>query len=339
MSAKAKLTIGCDLFLNLKLYRVPESFQDRLKAELPEIEMVEVNTSTAGSVDLSTIDIYWGNRITGNLIKELKNLKWIHFGSVGVNQALVHDVKDRKILVTNSKGIMTDAVVTSALAFVFALARGFHHAWHLRREARLDRKSFDPYFEQIQDVIGQSCLIAGLGEIGGKLGKICTSIGMEVSGVKKDLTQVPAWLENAYPLKELDEAVRDADYVINLLPLVPETRNVFDAKIFKEMKKTAFFINLGRGDTVNEIELVSALQSSTITGAGLDVFSSASYESPAVPLHADSPLWNMENVLLTPHVAGITTKYWEKECDLFLENVRRFVNGTALLNEVNIDIS
>lgn len=338
MSATAELTIGCDLFLDLKLYRVPESFRDRLEAEFPQIELVEISTPTAGPVDLSAIDIYWGNRITGELIWELKGLKWIHFGSVGVNRALVQEVKERKILMTNSKGIMTEAVVASALAFVFALARGFHRAWHLRVDNRLDRKSFDTYFKQVQDVFGQSCLIAGLGEIGGKLGKSCASIGMKVSGVKKDLTQVPAWLEKAYSLKELGEAVREADYVINLLPLVPETGNAFDAKIFKEMKETAFFINLGRGDTVNEHELVDALKNGTIAGAGLDVFSTASYESPVVPLRTDSPFWDMENVILTPHVAGITTKYWERECDLFMQNMKRFVNDTALLNVVNINV-
>jgi phosphoglycerate dehydrogenase-like enzyme len=338
MNATAKLTIGCDLFLDLSLYRVPASFQDQLRSEFPEIKLMEVNTPTAESMELSSIDIYWGNRITEDLISELKRLKWIHFGSVGVNRALVREIKDRKILVTNSKGIMTDAVAASALAFVFALARGFHRAWNIRVENRMDRQSFDTYFEQIQDVFGQSCLIVGLGEIGEKLGNACASIGMKVSGVKKNTTKVPVWLDKVYSIGELNQAVQNVDYVINLLPLFPQTRNVFDAQIFNNMKKSAFFINLGRGDTVNEPQLAEALKNDTIAGAGLDVFSSASYVSPTVPLTSDSPFWNLENVILTPHVAGITTKYWKKECELFMQNLRNFINGTRLLNEVDIDI-
>ncbi len=336
MTSSVDLRIGCDLFLDLKLYRVPNSFLDQLKTEFPNVEVIETNTISKKEVNLGKIDIYWGNRITEELLKELTGIQWIHFGSVGVNQSIMQVVRDRHIVVTNSRGVMTDAIVSTVLAFIFSLARGFHHAWSLRTQNNLNRKSFDVYFDSIQDVIGQSILIVGLGEIGKKLGKICTSIGMNVHGVKKDINNYPRWAKSIYPLSRIKEAVRDVDYVINLLPLFDNTKEVFDSAVFSSMKKTAHFINVGRGDTVNEGDLIHAIRSGEIAGAGIDVFGKDNYVSPEIPICNESPLLREKNIIVTPHVAGLTSNYWKAECDLFLENLRRFLKGEALMNHVDI---
>tara|TARA_B100000315_G_scaffold244825_1_gene269990 strand:+ start:4576 stop:5592 length:1017 start_codon:yes stop_codon:yes gene_type:complete len=336
MTSSINLRVGCDLFLDLKLYRIPIVFQNQLKTEFPNVEVIEVNTTSANQINLETIDIYWGNRITEELIKKLTGIQWIHFGSVGVNQAIAQDVKQRHIAVTNSKGVMTDAVVSTVLAFIFSLARGFHHAWNLRLHNNLDRKSFDVFFDSIQDVIGQSCLIVGLGEIGQKLSEICASIGINVYAVKNNISSYPQWIKKVYPLSKLNDAVSDVDYVINLLPLVDSTKGIFNSSIFAAMKRNAFFINVGRGDTVNEDDLIHAIRIKQIAGAGLDVFSKDSYISPGIPLCRESPLLKEENIILTPHVAGLTTKYWKAECDLFFENLRLFLKGKPLINYVDI---
>lgn len=334
MNPVPKLVIGCDLFLDLKLYRVPDTFYAKLRREFQQIVMLEFNTRKARFVDPAGIDIYWGNRITKKLIHELTSLKWVHFGSVGVNDSVMNVVKERNIRISNSRGIMTDAVAATGLAFMFALARGFHHAWKLRSEARLDRTSFDSYFEQVQDVFGQSVLIAGFGEIGEKLGRLCYSLGMHVSVVKRDIFGIPEWVSRVYTLKRLLEAVRNTDYVVNLLPLTSETKDAFSFDVFSAMKSSAFFINIGRGNTTVEDDLIKALQQEIIAGAGLDVFRSSSYVNPAVPLYPNSPLWKLDNAILTPHVAGLTNQYWEKECALFFKNLQRFRDRKKLINEV-----
>lgn len=325
-----KHVIGCDLFLNLKLYRIPNIYVEKLEKEFPEVQLIEVNTDSSRNVDFRSINIYWGNRITEDLVHKLVSLQWIHFGCVGVNRAFLPAVKERNILVTNSKGTMTEAVAATALAFMFALARGLHHAWDLRLQDDLRRESFDIYFDEIQDVFAQSCLIVGLGEIGHKLCEICTSLGMTVYTIKKNPVNYPEQIRKVFSLDQLTYAVLEMDYVINLLPLVPDTHQVFDSNVFNSMKGTAFFINVGRGETVVESDLVKAVSEGEIAGAGLDVFSEE-------PLSSDSPLWNLKNVIITPHIAGVTKHYWFRQCNLFFDNLKRFSKGQDLINVVDIE--
>jgi phosphoglycerate dehydrogenase-like enzyme len=328
------LTIGCDLFLNLKLYHLPNSFLQTFNKIYPNYRLIEFNTPTAKVTDPTEIDIYWGNRINKKIIVECSSLKWIHFGSVGVNTAVMSEVVEREIRLSNSRDIMTDAVVATGLAFIFSLSRGFHRAWHLQKNDQFNRESFDKYFDQIQDVFGRSVLIAGYGEIGQKFASVCNDLGLKVSVVRKHRGNKPDWIKHFFSLNELNTAVQDMDYVVNLLPLTDETKEVFTKNIFKNMKQNSFFINIGRGDTVVEDDLLSVLKNNVISGAGIDVFSSASYVNPSLPLRSDSPFMGLDNVILTPHIAGLTNRYWDKECALFLENLERFRNGKDLVNEI-----
>jgi phosphoglycerate dehydrogenase-like enzyme len=337
MKKHNELTIACDLFLDLKLYHLPDSFQKTFRENFPNIKLVEFNTPNAEVVELESIDIYWGNRITKKIIDKLPVLKWIHFGSVGVNAAMIKEVKDRNIIVSNSIGIVTNAVMSTGLAFLFSLGRGFHYSWNLQNKNQFNRESFDVFYEQVHDIIGQSVLIAGFGEIGEKLAKGCHDLGLKVKIVRLNKNKKPSWVTESYSLDELKTAVSEADYVINLLPLNNETRGVFSKDIFLKMKQTSFFINIGRGDSVIEDDLIYALKKNIIAGAGLDVFSSSSYVNPATPLNPDSPLLGLENVILTPHVAGLTNQYWDRECTLFMENLELFCDGGKIKNEVIIE--
>ena len=324
-----KLTIGCDLFLDLGLYHIPQTMLDHLHATFPDIQVVEINTGRGTHVPSEAIEVYWGNRITSEIIEQLPSLKWIHFGSVGVNRALGRDALKRKIVVTNSKGVMVAPMVATTLAFMCTLARGFQYCWQLRADGKLNRRNFDQYFEQVHDLEGETCAIVGLGEIGSRLSAVCHSLGMRVLAVKRDATSVRDGVERLYSLEQLGEAVDEADYVINLLPLVSDTRGVFNAAIFERMKADAFFISMGRGETVSEADLIEALRHHRFAGAGLDVFQDE-------PLPTESPLWHMPNVVLTPHIGGISQAYWGKECALMEENLKRYLNHEPLKNVVDM---
>lgn len=315
----SKLIIGCDLFLDLKLYQVPRSYLDNFKTKFPDIEIQPINVMNDQYLS-KDIQVYWGNRITPEIISSLPHLKWIHFGSVGVNRAKTREVLDREIVVTNSKDIMTGAVTAHALALMTSLARGMHHCWRLRQEGTLNRETFDEYFEKTHELEGQVCLIVGYGQIGKRLAGVCVALGMNVVEVSRS---------GKYRISQLKEIVRNADYVINVLPLTDETSGVFNKEIFESMKKSSFFINVGRGENVNEYDLVQALKNKVIAGAGLDVFEKE-------PLSASSELWSMPEVILTPHIGGLTNRYWEKECKLFDENLRRFIAGKQLINIVDM---
>ncbi len=334
MNQVGKLLIGCDLFLDLKMYHIPDYFIKLMKNKYENVDLVEINTVNSESIDYSTIDIYWGNRITKNLIDELTSLKWIHFGSVGVNAKIKNKVINRNIRVSNSSGIMTDAVVSSGLAFIFAFARGLHNVWNLKDSNKFNRKSYDQFFENTHDVFGQSILIVGFGDIGKKLALACNSLGMKVSIIRKNYDNKPKWVKASYPIKELNEAVEDIDYIVNILPLNDQTKGVFTKNIFTKMKDESIFINIGRGDTVIESDLIDSLKNNIIGGAGLDVFSSESYVDPSTPLMPDSPLFSLRNVILTPHIGGLTNSYWKKQCNLFLDNLKQFISGKELINEI-----
>jgi len=332
---QVKQMIACDLFLDLKMYSVPQSFFNEVKRKFPQIEFYEFNSPNAEKIDNDQIKIYWGNRISLKVLDDLPNLEWIHLGSVGVSHEVLLDAKRRKIKITNSADIMTNAVAASGLAFIFALARGIHSSMLLKQKKELNRKSFDIHFNNIHDVFNQSVLIAGHGDIGKKIYQYCINLDMDVSIIRKQNNHDIEGVEHIYSLDEIEEAVENADYVINILPLNDETRKIFSKNVFTRMKKTAFFINVGRGDTVIESDLVDALKNNKIAGAGLDVFSSTSYVDPYQPLKNNSPLVNLDNVILTPHVAGMTQQYWKYQTKLFLENLNCYFNNKPLKNQIN----
>jgi phosphoglycerate dehydrogenase-like enzyme len=314
------MLVGCDLFLNLKLYRIPEWLLQSIKESFPNIEIVSVNSGSS-QPRLRELEVYWGNRITSALIDSMPALRWIHFGSVGVERASTRSVHERKVIVTNSKGTMEAAMVASALAFMTALARGLHHSQRLCAQGTMDREHFDRFFEEIQDLDGQRCLIVGFGNVGRRFAKVCAALGMEVSAIRRENSRdQQSDLVAKFTLSELVNAVRSADYIVNLLPLTNQTKNVFDEAVFHAMKPSAFFVNLGRGQTVDETALVDALTIRRIAGAGIDVFANE-------PLRSDSPLCSLPNVILTPHVAGLSQTYWKRQGELFKHNLGCFVSG------------
>ena len=330
-SASRGVSVACDLFLDLRLYRVPEDTLDSLHATFPGLDVVPVNVPGASPHDAAGCEVYWGNRITAETVRLMPSLRWIHFGSVGTDRARIPEVKERGIRVTSSRGLMVAPMVASAVAFITGLARGIHHCARLRTEGRLSRESYDEYFDQIQDLQGQRCLIVGLGDVGHRLAEVCAAFGMKVDAIRRSTAAPPPpVVERQFTLDQLDEAARDADYVVNLLPATAETAGVFDGAVFGRMRPGAFFINIGRGETVDEPALIRALNRNEIAGAGLDVFARE-------PLTAESELWDLPNVMLTPHVAGLSSRYWSLQADLFTDNLDRFLSGRPLRNEVDLN--
>jgi D-2-hydroxyacid dehydrogenase (NADP+) len=309
------IKIACDLFEPLRLYRTPDWLLACLEKNFPNVAIVPANTGDVPQV-CEEAEIYWGNRITPQIIESMPRLAWIHFGSVGIDRADSDLVRRRGIIVTNSSGLMVAPMTASALAFMSSLARGLHRSAALRRSGQMDRAHFDRYFDEIQDLAGQNCLIVGFGAVGKALARVCTALEMAVTVVQREATppSFMSGISKSHGLDNLSVAVIGADYIVNLLPLNPLTRDVFSAEIFSAMKRSAYFINIGRGQTVNEPALVNALKTGKIAGAGLDVFE-------VEPLLATSPLYALENVILTPHVAGLSQQYWPRQADLFLSNL------------------
>lgn len=310
--------VACDLFLSLQLYRLPNWFQENLKIAFPNVEIIPVNTLNS-SLTIEDATIYFGNRITSEIISKMPKLAWIHFGSVGVNRVDVEEMSKKCVLITSSKGLVVSPMVASALAFMTNLARGIHYSQVLRSKGNMNRDSFDQYFNQVHEISGESCLIVGFGDVGKKLAEVCKALGMNVYSISKSIKEHEL-IDSFYTLDQISDAVLNIDYIVNLLPLNINTEKVFTQQVFESMKSSAFFINIGRGETVDEEALILALKNKQIAGAGLDVFAQE-------PLLKSSPLWGMENVILSPHVAGLSSGYWDRQSNLFMNNLKCYLEG------------
>jgi len=212
-------------------------------------------------------------------------------------------------------------MVASALSFMTGLARGVHYVQKMREDGTMSRESFDAYFDRIHDLLGERCLIVGFGDVGKHLARVCDALGMHVSAIERE-PSCHKLVDSSFTLDKLPDAVLEADYVINLLPLNNDTKGVFNRKVFSRMSRNAFFINIGRGETVDEDALIDALNKGVIAGAGLDVFAKE-------PLTIDSPLWKMENVMLSPHIAGLSQSYWKGQIELFQYNLKCYVENRS----------
>ncbi len=318
--------IGCDLFSSsIKFQRIENFVLKNLKKKFKNIKILEVIPKKPQHKILNKIEIYWGNRISSKLIQCMPNLKWIHYASTGFSKEIYNQVLKKNIKVTNTQNMFSNAVASTVFSYIFSLARGVHHCQSLKVEKKLNRKNFDKISENIQDVFNQKILIVGLGGIGKKIAKICKAMGMEISVIKKNANTVPSFIKKVLKLSNLKEAVKDVDYVVNVLPLTEKTNNIFNKNIFKSMKKTSFFINVGRGGTVNEQDLLSAIKAKNLLGAALDVMKEE-------PVKIKSPFLKQKNVILTPHIAGVTNNYWNDQYLLFSENLIRYKKGLKLIN-------
>ena len=167
-----------------------------------------------------------------------------------------------------------------------------HHCEFLTKQGKLNRKNYDKILSNVQDVYNQKILIVGLGDIGKRIASTCKAMEMEIFAVKKNLNSIPNFVKKTYKISQLVKAVKNKDYVINLLPLTNATKNIFNNKIFRSMKKTSFFINVGRGGTVNEKDLLSAIKRKKICGTALDVLE-------CEPIKNNSPLLKQSNIIIT----------------------------------------
>jgi D-2-hydroxyacid dehydrogenase (NADP+) len=315
------MIVYTDLHNRSKIYNIPEKFKKILRDR--GIDIVTKYNEKA--------EVYWGDLFTIQDLNNLPNLKWIHFPCVGVNRALIPEVKDKNILVTNSKGIFKEPVSTSIISYICYFSRGLHMVNFLRNNKLLTRLEFDSYSNTIKNPMESSCLIVGYGDIGTRVGELCNSLGMEVNIIKSNLDMdFPSYVKNKYTLKNLKEAVRNNDFIINLLPLTKFTHNIFDKDIFSLMKSNSCFINVGRGKSVNEKDLIDVLNSNPSMTAALDVFDKE-------PLPLNSPLWEMENVLITPHIANLTQNYWDTQIELFIFNMNNYSNNVPLKNVINLN--
>jgi phosphoglycerate dehydrogenase-like enzyme len=269
--------------------------------------------------DIENADAAYGT-VPPELFARAKKLRWICANRAGLGGAYFHDaLVNSNVVVTGMHGSYNEHLSTHAVAFLLAFARRFDHYLPQKRWQR------GPW---MIDLPSKTVLIVGVGGSGSEVSKQCAAFGMRVLGIDPRVKELPAGMAELSPPDRIEERLAEADFVIVTTPETPDTLGMFNTRLFSRMKRGAYFINIARGRCVVTQDLIAALQSGRLAGAGLDVVDPE-------PLPDDSPLWSMPNVLITPHVAILGTPYRQKWEAILLENCRRFAAGEPLLNVVD----
>lgn len=299
------------------------AWADRLATELPGLDVLVAEDEDAARDALQHADAAFGT-LTPALLSAAEKLRWLQAPLAAPPVGYYFpELISHGVAVTNLRGPYTEQVATHATAFVLALARGFQR--HVPQQAKgLWRQDRSP--ETVIHLPGATLLLVGVGAVGDLIATQCRAFGMRMVGVDARLTEHPD-MEIHGP-DALEELLPSADVVVLTVPHTPKTEGMMNADRFRLMKKSAVFINIGRGGTVRLADLVDALEAGELAGAALDVFE-------VEPLPENHPLWAAPNVLLTPHVAVAGPFFEERQYDIVADNVRRFLAGKELRNLVD----
>lgn len=262
----------------------------------------------------------WGSMDPLPVLEAAPKLRWLHSMSAGIEKLLPPPMQQNDIVLTHTAAIHDAPVAERALALLLALRHQLKHAVTAQAEKNWDPQSFT-------SLENTNVLIAGFGGIGKEIAKRCAAFGAEIIAVKNHLTE-EALADRVITNDELMSVLPEADVVMCALPGTPETEGYFGAKEIAAMKKGAYFINIARGTIVDEAALIEALQSGHVAGAGLDV-------TAREPLPEDSPLWTLDNVILTPHTAARVYGYMDKVLNVLADNWQRFLSDQKLKNIID----
>ena len=253
----------------------------------------------------------------------MNNLKWIHHTSSGIGQQLyIKELNAKGVITTSSTGANAEPVSQTGFAMLLMLARGFGS--HIHSQAKREWKPLRGS-ELPDDLRGQTLLLIGVGSVGKNVAGYARAFGIKVIGVRRSPMQAGDPVDEMHPPSKLKELLPRADWVMICCPLTKETRNMVDADAFKCMKKGAKLINIGRGEVIDDKALLEGLQSGHLSGAGLDAHSEE-------PLPADSPLWGMRNVIITPHNASASTGNEPRSAEMFIDNFGHWARGEPMFN-------
>lgn len=271
-------------------------------------------------------------------LQQMPKLRWAQFWGAGVNWVLEYpDLQKRPFLLTNMSGVHAVPISEHIFGMLLYHGRFLHnahnaqqaHTWaRLKHPTEPLERPFSFSWQQLNELADKTMLILGVGAIGERTAKLAQAFDMRVIGVRRNPSKASPYVDEMIGTEQLLAVLPQADCVVSTVPATLETQQLIDAKAIASMKPTAFFINIGRGETVDEAALLEALQTRRIAGAALDVFEQE-------PLPADAPHWTLDNLLITSHYSGGSPRYHERAAAILLENLERFREKRPLRNVID----
>ena len=310
------------------LWNAPSWFAERLQTEFPQLNVVHLPDYKRVDAEISDTEIGIAWSIRPEQIKAAKKLRWIHSPAAAVHQLIFPELVESDIVLTNAREVHGPVVAEHVIAQIFALAKKIPDAIRLQDKQEWGQQRMWDELPRVREVAGATVGLIGLGSIGRAVAKSAKALGMRVVAVREHPEKGSEGADVVLGPAEIDDLFRQADYVVLAAPVTDNTMAIANAERLALMKPDACLINVGRGQLVDENALVSTLREKKIGGAALDVF-------PKEPLAAESPLWDVPGLLITPHTAALTDKLWERHYALFSENLRRYLNGQELLGVVD----
>lgn len=343
-SPARRLLLG--LFHSSEAWTVPDAEVERLEREFPDVRVTRARSDEELKAALPHAEILssWAPGEEG--VSGAKALRWIHAPAAGVGAYLTPSVRERGIVVTNSRGCHAVPIAEHVMGMLVALARRFREGVVEQTTTGLTRENWWTGTAIPGELYGRTLGLFGYGAIGREVARRAVAFGMRVIVLKRHPEEEPDWdpsLLSALALPapdpqvderlgppELDRLLAESDAIVVCAALTPETQSIFGARAFARMRRGAWFVNIARGKIVRERDLAEAVRSGHLGGAALDVFETE-------PLPRESELYTLPRVILTPHVSGLSTAFWPRMMALLRENLARDADGRPLLNRVSLE--
>lgn len=320
---------------------VDERRLQRIHEAAGPMRVVNAPDETVARRKIAEADAFFG-KLTPPLLAAARQLRWVQSPTASLEHYLFPELIAHPCRLSNMRGLFSDVIADHVMGFVLCFARNLHLYVRQQQQARwepiggeTERTTFSAGPGTVTEIdrrhlhLADATLgVVGVGEIGAEVCRRAAAFGMRVMGVDPVCREVPGVVPEVWPPARLPDLLAASDFVVIAAPHTPETEKLFRTEQFRQMKPTAYLINIGRGVIVDLADLTAALRDGVIAGAGLDVFE-------IEPLHVDHPLWQMENVIITPHVAGTSPRIAERHLETLLENIRRFVRGEDPLTLVD----
>src|SRR5258708_2100409 len=309
-------------------WRPKPAMAEAIRKRWPEMHVLHLPNYDRVPAEVPDTDIFVGDSLRAEQLKEAKKLKWIHSTAAGVGQLMYRELRDSGIMVTNPSGIFSVPMAEHTMGLLLALARNFPDSVRQQDAARWAQQELWDKPQHLTEINGKLLLIAGYGSIGREVAKRAKAFGMRVWGVTRSGEGERTHTDKIFPVAKLHEALPEADYVLIAAPETPETRHLIGAAEIAKMKRGARLINVGRGSLLDEAAMLRALESGALGGAAIDV-------AQLEPLPAESPLWKAPHVLITPHTSGVSGQLWDRQAAVLIDLLERWFDGRELFNGVD----
>jgi phosphoglycerate dehydrogenase-like enzyme len=313
----------------------------RVQSAAQPMQVANTLTFDEALSEIESADAFFG-KITPELLARAGQLRWVQSPTASLEHYLFPELIEHPCILSNMRGLFSDVVADHVMSFVLCFARNLHV--YLRQQQRgawlpVGDQSYVADFVNApgtvlpmdrahQHLPDCSLGVVGVGNIGAEILRRASAFGMTLMGVDPHTRSVPGTVKEVWPVDRLPELLSASDYVVIAAPLTPETRKWFSRPLLKQMKRSGILINIGRGAIVDLDDLTEALRTRDIAGAAIDV-------CDPEPLPSHHPLWQMPNVIITPHVAAASMRIAERHLETLLENIRKFVSGEPPTTPVN----